>query len=98
VGVFLGLLLGKGVGVVGACWVFTRLGWASFPGDMQWGNIYGVGVLAGMGFTMSLFITTLAYEAEDLIIHAKMGILVASLLAGIVGYMLLKKSLPPAQP
>jgi NhaA family Na+:H+ antiporter len=98
VGIFLGLLLGKGVGVVGACWVFTRLGWASFPGDMQWGNIYGVGVLAGMGFTMSLFITTLAYEAEDLIIHAKMGILVASLLAGIVGYMLLKKSLPPAQP
>jgi Na+/H+ antiporter NhaA len=47
---------------------------------------------------MSLFITTLAYEAEDLIRNAKMGILAAALLAGVVGYVLLKKSLPPAQP
>ena len=50
-----------------------------------------------MGFTMSLFITTLAYKSEDLITHAKMGILAASLLAGVVGYVLLKKSLAPAQ-
>ena len=96
VGIFLGLLLGKCGGVLGACWVVTRLGWASFPGDMQWKHLYGLSVLAGMGFTMSLFITTLAYESADLIAHAKMGILAASLLAGIVGYVLLKKSLPPA--
>jgi NhaA family Na+:H+ antiporter len=98
VGVFLGLLLGKCAGVVGACWVVTRLGWASFPGDMQWQHLYGLGVLAGMGFTMSLFITTLAYASADLVAHAKMGILAASLLAGVVGYVLLNKSLPPAQP
>ena len=98
VGIFLGLLLGKFSGVVGACWIMIRFGWASFPGDMQWKQIYGLGVLAGMGFTMSLFITTLAYESADLILHAKMGILVASLLAGVVGYVLLKTSLPPAQP
>jgi NhaA family Na+:H+ antiporter len=98
VGIFLGLLLGKFGGVVGACWGVTRLGWASFPGDMQWKHLYGLGGLAGMGFTMSLFITTLAYKSEDLITHAKMGILAASLLAGVVGYMLLKKALPPAQP
>jgi Na+:H+ antiporter, NhaA family len=98
VGIFLGLLLGKFSGVVGACWIMTRLGWARFPGDMQWKQIYGLGVLAGMGFTMSLFITTLAYESADLILHAKMGILVASLLAGVMGYVLLKTSLPPAQP
>jgi NhaA family Na+:H+ antiporter len=98
VGIFLGLLLGKFGGVVGACWIMTRLGWASLPGDMQWKQMYGLGVLAGMGFTMSLFITTLAYESADLILHAKMGILVASLLAGVVGYVLLKTSLPPAQP
>jgi NhaA family Na+:H+ antiporter len=96
VGIFLGLLLGKCSGVLGACWLVTRLGWASFPGDMQWKQLYGLSVLAGMGFTMSLFITTLAYQSEDLIIHAKMGILTASLLAGIIGYVLLKKSLPPA--
>ena len=59
VGIFLGLLLGKCGGVVGACWLMTRLGWASLPGDMQWKQMYGLGVLAGMGFTMSLFITTL---------------------------------------
>ena len=98
VGIFLGLLLGKCGGVVGACWLMIRLGWASLPGDMQWKQMYGLGVLAGMGFTMSLFITTLAYESADLILHAKMGILVASLLAGVVGYVLLKTSLPPAQP
>ena len=96
VGIFLGLLLGKCSGVVGACWIVTRLGWASFPSDMQWKHLYGLGVLAGMGFTMSLFITALAYKSEDLITYAKMGILAASLLAGIMGYMLLKKSLPPA--
>jgi NhaA family Na+:H+ antiporter len=98
VGIFLGLLLGKCGGVVGTCWVVTRLGWASFPGDMQWKHLYGVGVLAGMGFTMSLFITTLAYASADLILHAKVGILAASLLAGAVGYVLLKQSLPPAPP
>jgi NhaA family Na+:H+ antiporter len=98
VGIFLGLLLGKCSGVLGACWIVTRLGWASFPDDVQWKHLYGVGVLAGMGFTMSLFITTLAYASEDLIIHAKMGILAASVLAGIIGYVLLKKFLPPAQP
>jgi NhaA family Na+:H+ antiporter len=98
VGIFVGLLLGKCSGVVGACWVVTRLGWASFSGDMQWKHLYDLGVLAGMGFTMSLFITTLAYKSEDLIINAKMGILVASLLAGVGGYLLLKTSLPPAQP
>lgn len=98
VGIFLGLLLGKCSGVVGACWVVTRLGWASFSGDMQWKHLYGLGVLAGMGFTMSLFVTTLAYKSADLIINAKMGILAASLLAGVGGYLLLKTSLPPAQP
>jgi Na+:H+ antiporter, NhaA family len=98
VGIFLGLLLGKCSGVLSACWLVTRLGWASFPGDMQWKHLYGLSVLAGMGFTMSLFITTLTYGSADLITHAKMGILAASLLAGIVGYVLLKKSLPPAQP
>jgi NhaA family Na+:H+ antiporter len=57
---------------------------------MQWKHLFGLGVLAGMGFTMSLFITTLAYKAEDLITHAKMGILTASLLVSVVGYVLLK--------
>ena len=94
-GTFVGLVLGKFGGVVGVCWVMTRLGWARVPDDMAWPQMYGVGCLAGMGFTMSLFMTTLAYRSADLITHAKIGIVAASLLAGAVGYLVLHKTLPP---
>jgi NhaA family Na+:H+ antiporter len=96
-GTFVGLLLGKFGGVVGTCWVMTRMGWASLPDNMLWKQMYGVGCLAGMGFTMSLFITILAYRSADLITNAKTGILAASLLAGVVGYILLHRTLPPAR-
>ncbi len=93
-GVFFGLLLGKFVGVVGASWLLIKMGWAQLPGDMTFKNIYGLGMLAGIGFTMSLFITNLALQSPVAALEAKIGILTASLLAGIVGFIILNKTLP----
>ncbi len=88
-GVVSGLILGKFVGVV----LFTRLmvllKISQLPKGVAWKHVYGVGILAGIGFTMSFFITELAFINEDFRIQAKMGILVASLLAGITGYLYL---------
>lgn len=93
-GVFFGLLVGKFVGVVGASWLFIKIGWAQLPGDMTFKNICGLGMLAGIGFTMSLFITNLALQSPEAALEAKIGILAASLLAGIVGFIILNKTLP----
>jgi NhaA family Na+:H+ antiporter len=93
-GVFFGLLIGKFLGVVGASWFTLKMGWAQLPSDMSFKNLYGVGMLAGIGFTMSLFITNLAFRSPDVILEAKVGVLSASILAGAVGFLLLKKTLP----
>ncbi|MCU0356453.1 MAG: Na+/H+ antiporter NhaA [Cyclobacteriaceae bacterium] len=93
-GIFLGLLLGKFLGVVGISWIFLKLKWATLPEDMTFKNLYGAGFLAGIGFTMSLFITNLAFSSPQLILQAKIGTLAASLLAGLIGFLLLKKTLP----
>jgi len=93
-GVFFGLLLGKFVGVVGASWFFIKMGWAQLPGDMTFKNICGLGMLAGIGFTMSLFITNLALQSPVVALEAKIGILAASLFAGIAGFFILNKTLP----
>ncbi|NUN99086.1 MAG: Na+/H+ antiporter NhaA [Saprospiraceae bacterium] len=93
-GVFWGLLLGKFVGVVGASWLFIKMGWAQLPGDMTFKTICGLGMLAGIGFTMSLFITNLALQSPVVALEAKTGILTASLLAGIAGFLMLNKTLP----
>jgi len=93
-GVFFGLLIGKFLGVVGISWFTLKMGWAQLPSDMSFKNLYGVGMLAGIGFTMSLFITNLAFRSPDVILEAKVGVLSASILAGAVGFLLLKKTLP----
>lgn len=93
-GVFFGLLAGKFIGVVGTSWLFIKIGWAKLPGDMTFKNICGLGMLAGIGFTMSLFITNLALQSPAAALEAKIGILTASLLAGIVGFFILNKTLP----
>lgn len=93
-GVFFGLLAGKFIGVVGTSWLFVKMGWARLPGDMTFKNICGLGLLAGIGFTMSLFITNLALESPVVALEAKIGILTASLLAGIAGFIVLNKTLP----
>jgi NhaA family Na+:H+ antiporter len=90
-GVFLGLLVGKPLGIVGACWIGVRLKMAKLPQTVNWSHVTGVGILAGIGFTVSLFISVLAfYGLPDLLYAAKAAVLSASLLAGIAGYLVLR--------
>jgi len=88
-GIAIGLVLGKQLGVMLASWIPVRLGWAELPAGVSWKQLYGVSWLAGIGFTMSLFITNLAFADPRLVEQAKTGILLASLIAGAVGYRLL---------
>jgi NhaA family Na+:H+ antiporter len=89
IGVIVGLAVGKPVGIVLAAWIAVRSGIASMPQGLNWTVLLGGGMLAGIGFTMSLFISGLAFDAVELVEQAKAGILVASLLAGIAGYLLI---------
>jgi len=94
-GVLTGLVVGKFFGVVGVCWVMIKLRLASLPRDWNWGHLCGVALLAGIGFTMSLFITTLAFTDAGLITEAKAGIFIASIISGTAGYIVLKKVSTP---
>lgn len=97
-GIALGLLLGKPLGITLFAWLAVRLGLAELPAGTRWSQIVGLGLLGGIGFTMSLFITNLAYEeAPELIAAAKVGIFAASLLAGILGYLLLRRLGQPSR-
>ena len=88
-GVTLGLLLGKPIGVTLGVWLAVRAG-ARLPLGVNWSQVIGIGFLSGIGFTVSLFVTELSFEANELLTSAKVGNLVASLLSGIIGYMLLR--------
>lgn len=89
-GIVLGLVLGKLVGIVGFSWIAVRLGVGSLPGRVGWKHMIGVGLTAGIGFTVSLFITGLAFEDSRAVAEAKTGILGASVLAGLLGYIWLR--------
>jgi NhaA family Na+:H+ antiporter len=76
------------VGITGACWLLLKLGVAELPKDTRFTQIAGVSLLAGIGFTMSIFVAQLGFEGnEQLLLMAKTGILAASLLAGISGFI-----------
>lgn len=94
-GIALGLFLGKQLGIFGCCWLFIRLKLAAMPDGMNWLRLYGVAVLCGVGFTMSLFIGSLAFEESgvDLFFDERLGIMLGSLLSGIAGYLILRFSL-----
>jgi Na+:H+ antiporter, NhaA family len=78
-------VIGKLVGVVSFSWLAVRLGVGRLPSDTHWDHVVGVGAVAGIGFTVSLFITGLAFESPDLQADAKTGILVASVVAAALG-------------
>lgn len=84
-GVGLALVAGKPLGVVGASWLMVRLGWSRLPPGMSWGGIWLLGLLAGIGFTMSIFIAMLAFDDENLLNAAKLGVLLGSLIAAVLG-------------
>lgn len=94
-GIMLGLFVGKQVGVFGFSWIAIKMGWASLPKDSNWILLYGVSILTGIGFTMSLFVDTLAYNDTQIYHYAdKLAILVGSFLSAIVGYLILHLKAP----
>jgi NhaA family Na+:H+ antiporter len=93
IGIFAGLIIGKPLGVFLFSFIAVSIGICSLPGDLKWKQVLGVGFLAGIGFTMSIFITLLAYDDPFLITESKISILFASLISGILGFFWLKASL-----
>ena len=89
VGIVLGLVIGKQVGVTLFSWVAVRFGIAALPYGVTWLQFYGVALLGGIGFTMSLFITNLAFTSDLLTTEAKIGILLGSAISGVIGYLVL---------
>lgn len=92
VGVMCGLLLGKPLGILCSVWLMTRLKWGRRSREMTWRRLSGLGFLASIGFTMSMFVTTLAFQNPVNYAQAKVGIFAASILGGLVGYLLLKRN------
>jgi Na+:H+ antiporter, NhaA family len=88
-GVIAGLVLGKPLGIVGLCWLGNRTGLTTLPAGVTWRHILGASALAGIGFTMSLFVADLAFGSTAILETAKMGILAASLVSGIAGSLIL---------
>jgi NhaA family Na+:H+ antiporter len=93
IGIISGLVAGKPLGVLLFSFIAVMLGLSSLPSDLKWKNIAGAGFLAGIGFTMSIFITLLAFDDIALITNAKVAILFASLVAAVSGYFLLKTTI-----
>ncbi len=92
-GIMLGLFIGKQLGVFGFSWLAIKLGVASLPKDSNWRQLYGVSILTGIGFTMSLFVDSLAYSDTQIYHYSdKLAILLASFLSGILGYYVLKSA------
>lgn len=89
VGIVLGLFVGKQVGITLATWLAVKLKVADLPQGVSWRQIHGANILAGIGFTMSLFVASLAFKDPEHMAQAKIGILAGSLLSGIVGYQFL---------
>ena len=95
-GIALGLLIGKQIGIVGFAWVAVKAGIAKLPDGVGWRKIHGLSLLAAIGFTMSLFIGNLAFADQAQVDAVKLGVLSGSLVAAIGGFFLLKSVLPEA--
>ena len=98
-GIGIGLFAGKQLGVFILCWAAIRLKFAQLPQGVSWLSLYGISALCGIGFTMSLFVGSLAFEETgiNLLFDERLGIILGSLASGIVGYFVLRYSLPGAK-
>ena len=96
-GIILGLFLGKQLGVFGFCFIAIKLGFAKLPTNVNWTLLYGVALLCGVGFTMSLFIGSLAFEqgvnSTGPVFQDRLGIVIGSLVSGILGYLVINRAL-----
>ena len=90
IGVMVGLLLGKVVGITLFPWVASWFGIVKLPPEVSWGGVLGVGFLGGIGFTVAIFISSLAFTDPQLALNSQFGIMCASALAGLVGYSILR--------
>lgn len=88
-----GLVIGKPLGIWLFSFIGVGLGLCALPTDLKWKNIIGAGFLGGVGFTMSIFITLLAFENADIVNNSKIAILIASLIAGAIGFLWLRFTL-----
>lgn len=93
-GIIVGLFIGKQVGITGATWLAVRLGLGSLPEGARWRTLWGGSLLAGIGFTMSIFIASLAFTDYEALGLAKLGIVFGSLLAAVAGIVVLRTSPP----
>jgi len=93
-GIAAGLFAGKQLGIFAACWIGVALGFARRPEGMSWGALYGTALLCGIGFTMSLFIGTLAFEETGInrLFDERLGIIVGSILSGVAGYLVIRRA------
>ena len=96
IGIVLGLFVGKQLGIFGFSWAAIRLGLAKLPDGANWASLYGVSALCGIGFTMSLFIASLAFEGsgEDILAASRIGIMLGTLASAALGLVLLARGLP----
>ena len=90
IGIILGLLVGKPLGIVLFAWIAVKVGFAALPQYVSWVQVTGVGLLGGIGFTMAIFISSLAFSDAELITQSKLSIFVASIMTGILGYVILR--------
>jgi NhaA family Na+:H+ antiporter len=95
-GIALGLFLGKQTGVMACVWLAVRLRAAAMPPELRWSQLYGMALLTGIGFTMSLFVASLAFPSAPGGGLDRLGVLLGSLLSGIAGYLVLRFALPAA--
>jgi len=93
--IVVGLVIGKPVGIAAAAWLAVRIGIAKLPDRVGWSQVIGVAGLGGIGFTVSLFITDLAFESETIVANAKVGVLFASVVAAGIGAGLLVGNASP---
>jgi len=100
-GIAAGLFAGKQIGIFLLCFIAIKLGLARLPDGANWGGLYGVSILCGVGFTMSLFVGSLAFENtvinQDMVFDERLGIILGSLLSGIMGYIVLHLALPKSR-
>ncbi|GAA6771237.1 hypothetical protein AAGS39_19830 [Flavobacterium sp. CGRL2] len=89
-GIILGLVIGKPLGILLFSSVGVTAGLCVLPKNLKWTHILGAGMLGGIGFTMSIFITVLAFKNPEIIVFSKIAILIASFLAGLLGFVYLK--------
>lgn len=90
-GIFLGLVVGKVVGITFASWLLVKLKLAKLPSDIVWRHVVGIGFIAGIGFTVSIFITELAFSGSESFTNtAKVGIFIASATSALLGYIILR--------